>query len=126
MSVRLSGAILSLLLAPSAPAAAQVAAAPVGTPAPAARSVDHARFQGPERIAIERCVPRLQRFGRIQVDDVRRHARAGWRVLGTVNDGGAGLGYSYGLRRGYGHRAFTCTVGGDGRISLKTTRIRRY
>ncbi|HYI39307.1 MAG TPA: hypothetical protein VE053_03205 [Allosphingosinicella sp.] len=108
-----------LLLAAAAPAAAQVSASP-------AARIGDTRFQGPERAAIARCAPRIERFGRIQVDDVRRHGRSGWRVHGTVNDGGAGLGYSYGLRRGYGHRAFTCTVGEDGRVKLKTTRIRRY
>jgi hypothetical protein len=61
----------------------------------------------------------------MRVDDVRRNGRSGWRVYGTVNDGG-GQGYGYGLRRGYGPRAFTCTVRDDGRVRLKTSKLRRY
>lgn len=118
MPVNFSATLLLLASAVQGSPAAQ-------DPAPAAR-LDHARFPAPERAAIERCAPRLERFGRIQVDDVRRHGRGGWRIHGTVNDGGGGLGYGYGLRRGYGHRSFTCTVGDDGRIRLKTQRIRRY
>jgi hypothetical protein len=94
------------------------------------RSVDAVRFRGPERFAVERCAPYVDRYGRMRVDDVRRHGRSGWRVYGTVNDGGGGLGggygSGYGLRRGYGHRAFTCTVREDGRVKLKTRRLRTY
>jgi hypothetical protein len=88
------------------------------------RSVDALRFRGPERFAIERCGPYVERFGRMRVDDVRRHGRNGWRVYGTV--GGAALGNSDGWRRGYAPRAFTCTVRDDGRVKLKTSRLRRY
>ena len=114
-----------LLLVQAVPSTAQDGA-PGSVAGPSARSAQYPRFQGPERAAIERCAPRLERFGRLQVEDVRRHGRSGWRVRGTVNDGGAGLGYGYGLRRGYGHRTFTCTVGEDGQVRLKTQRLRRY
>jgi hypothetical protein len=87
------------------------------------RSVDSFRFRGPERVAVERCAPSVERYGRMRVDDVRRHDR-GWRVYGTV--GGAAIGDSNGWRRGYAPRAFTCTVRDDGRIKLKTKRLSRY
>lgn len=89
------------------------------------RSVDGIRFRGVERFAVERCAPHVERYGRMRVDEVRRHSRRSWRVYGTVNDGG-GYGGGYGLRRGYGLRAFTCTVREDGRVKLKTKRMRRY
>jgi hypothetical protein len=90
------------------------------------RSVESLRFRGAERFAVERCVPYVERFGRMRVDDVRRRGSNGWRVYGTVNDGGGRQGYGYGLRRGYGPRAFTCTVRDDGRVKLKTSKMRRY
>jgi hypothetical protein len=89
------------------------------------RSVESLRFRGAERFAVERCAPYVARYGNMRVDDVRRHSRSSWRVYGTVNDGG-GYGYGYGLRRGYGHRSFTCTVREDGRVKLKTRKLRRY
>jgi hypothetical protein len=88
------------------------------------RSVDALRFRGPERFAVERCAPYVERYGRMRVDDVRRHSRGRWRVYGTV--GGAAIGDSNGWRRGYAPRAFTCTVRDDGRVKLKTSRLRRY
>jgi len=88
------------------------------------RSVDSLRFRGPQRLAVERCAPLVERFGRMRVDDVRRHRSGGWRVYGTV--GGAAIGDSNGWRKGYVPRAFTCTVRDDGRVKLKTSRMRRY
>jgi hypothetical protein len=142
MPARLSAAILLISLA-AAPAAAQdgrsraqrvadeiarqveATAQAVGTVTDSVnRSVDTLRFRGPERFAVERCVPYVQRFGRMRVDDVRRYRRDSWRVYGTV--GGAALGDSNGWRRGYVPRAFTCTVREDGRVKLKTSRLRRY
>jgi hypothetical protein len=87
------------------------------------RSVDSVRFRGAERFAVERCAPYVERFGRMRVDDVRRHGRSSWRVYGTV--AGAALGDSNGWRRGYAPRAFTCTVREDGRVKLKTSKLRR-
>jgi len=144
MPARLTSTLLLLALA-AAPAAAQdydrrsraervaeeiarqleATADAVGTVTDSvSRSVDSLRFRGAERFAVERCVPYVERFGRMRVDDVRRHGRGGWRVYGTVNDGG-GQGYGYGLRRGFGPRAFTCTVREDGRVKLKTSKLRR-
>ncbi len=88
------------------------------------RSVDTLRFRGPERFAVERCAPYVERYGVMRVDDVRRHSRSRWRVYGTV--GGAAIGDSNGWRRGYAPRAFTCTVREDGRVKLKTKKLRRY
>ena len=88
------------------------------------RSVDSMRFRGAERFAVERCAPYVERYGRIRVDDVRRHSRSSWRVYGTV--GGAAIGDANGWRRGYVPRAFTCTVREDGRVKLKTSKLRRY
>ncbi len=144
MSARLSGAMLFLSLA-AAPAAAQdydrrsrteriaddiarqveATAGAIGTVTDSVnRSVDALRFRGPERFAVERCAPYVERYGRMRVDDVRRHSRGRWRVYGTV--GGAAIGDSNGWRRGYAPRAFTCTVRDDGRVKLKTSRLRRY
>ncbi|MGZ8286548.1 MAG: hypothetical protein ACXW27_10365 [Allosphingosinicella sp.] len=145
MSARLSGAVLFLSLAAAAPAMAQdddrrsraervadeiarqveATANAVGTVTDSVhRSVDTLRFRGAERFAVERCAPHVERFGRMRVDDVRRHGRGGWRVYGTV--AGAAIGDSNGWRRGYVPRAFTCTVREDGRVKLKTGKLRRY
>ncbi len=145
MPARVSGAVLFLSLAAAAPAAAQeydrrsraerVAdeiARQVEATANAVetvtgsihRSVDGLRFRGAERFAAERCAPYVERYGRMRIDDVRRHGRRSWRVYGTV--GGAALGDSNGWRRGYAPRAFTCTVREDGKVKLKTSRLRRY
>jgi hypothetical protein len=103
----------------------EATASAVGTVADSVnRSVDTLRFRGAERVAVERCAPLAERYGRIRVDDVRRYGRGGWRVYGTV--GGAAIGDSNGWRRGYAPRAFTCTIREDGRIKLKTSRLRRY
>ena len=136
MSARLTGAILFLSLA-AAPAAAQdydrrsraeriadeiarqveATAGAIGTVTDSVhRSVDSMRFRGAERFAVERCAPYVERYGRMRVDDVRRHGRYSWRVYGTV--GGAAIGDSNGWRRGYAPRAFTCTVREDGRVKL--------
>jgi hypothetical protein len=144
MSARLSAAILCLTLA-AAPAFAQdydrrsraervadeiarqleATADAVGTVTDSVnRSVDGLRFRGAERFAVERCAPAVERYGRMRVDDVRRNGRRSWRVYGTV--GGGGIGDMRGGWRGYSPRAFTCTVRDDGRVRLKTSRLRRY
>ena len=144
MTARLSAAILLAALA-AAPAAAQdydrrsraervaddiarqveATAEAVGVVTDSVyRSVDALRFRGPERFAVERCAPYVERYGRMRVDDVRRHSRGRWRVYGTVS--GAGIGNMRGGWRGYAPRAFTCTVREDGRVRLKTSRLRRY
>lgn len=144
MSPRSTGALLILSLA-AAPAIAQdydrrsraeriadeiarqveATAGAIGTVTDSVhRSVDSVRFRGAERFAVERCEPYVARYGRMRVDDVRRHSRNSWRVYGTV--GGAALGDSNGWRRGYVPRAFTCTVREDGRVKLKTSKLRMY
>lgn len=145
MPARMSATILLLSLAAAAPALArdhdrpsraeriaddiarqmEAAAGAVGTVTDSVhRSVDTVRFRGAERFAVERCAPYVERYGRMRVDDVRRHSRSRWRVYGTV--GGAALGNSNGWRRGYAPRAFTCTVREDGRVKLKTNKLRMY
>jgi hypothetical protein len=89
------------------------------------RSVYDVRFRGPERYAIDACRPQVERYGRMRVDDVRPHKRRSFRVYG-ITEGFSG-GY-YGRYRGrdYGPRSFTCTVREDGRVKVKTKRLRRY
>ncbi len=145
MSARTSASFLLLALAAAAPAFAQdydrrsraeriadevarqleATANAVGTVTDSVhRSVDSMRFRGPERFAVERCAPYVERYGRMRIDDVRRYGGSSWRVYGTV--GGAAIGDSNGWRRGYAPRALTCTVREDGRVKLKTKRLRRY
>jgi hypothetical protein len=139
----LSGGILAIaLLAAASPAAAQydrrtraervadeiarqveATADALGTVTESvSRSVDTLRYRGAERFAIDRCGPSVERYGRMSVDGVERRGRRGWRVYGTV--GSAGYGSAW--RGGYAPRAFTCTVRDDGRVKLRTKRIRRY
>ena len=90
-------------------------------------SVRGARFRGPERYAIERCAPYVERYGRMRVEDVRRHDRRSHRVYGTVEGGRYDTSYRdrYDRRDRYEYRSFTCTVRYDGRVKLKTKRYRR-
>lgn len=88
------------------------------------RGINDVRFRGPERYAIDACRPSVERYGAMRVDDVRPYKRRSFRVYGTTQ--GFGGGY-YGSRsRGYGPRAFTCTAQDDGRVKVKTRRLRRY
>ena len=103
-------------------------------------SVRDVRFRGRDRLAIDRCAPYLERYGRMHVDDVRRYKRYSLRVYGTVG----GERYDSGYRRdryddryrrdryddrygrdGYRLRSFTCTVRDDGRVKVKTKKLRR-
>jgi hypothetical protein len=96
-------------------------AAAVGTVQEALyESVNGIRYQGPERFAIERCAPQVQRYGRMRVEEVRPYKRRSWRVYGTVSSDGGYLGRS----RGYDYRSFKCTVSDSGRVKVKTKRIR--
>jgi hypothetical protein len=115
MAARISGLALFLALA-AIPAEAQDGAGRAG-------SVDLLRFAGPERAAVERCAPLVERFGRMRIDSVRA-SRGGWRVDGTV--AGAAIGDSNGWRKGFAPRAFTCTVAADGRARLKTSKLSRF
>jgi len=117
MAARISGSALALALAlASFPAAGQESGGK-------SASVDLLRFKPAERVAVERCAPLVERFGRMRIDSVRAQGR-GWRVDGTV--AGAAIGDSNGWRKGFAPRAFTCTVGTDGRPRLKTTKLSRY
>ena len=103
-------------------------------------SVRDVRFRGRDREAIDRCAPYVERYGRMHVDDVRRYKRYSLRVYGTVGGEGYDSRYRrdryddryrrdryddrYGRDR-YGIRSFTCTVRDDGRVKLKTKRLRR-
>ncbi len=86
------------------------------------RSINDVRYRGPERFAVDACRPHVERYGRMRVDQVRPYKRHSFRVYGTTQ--GYGGGY-YGSRS-YGLRSFTCTVQDDGRVKLKTKRLRRY
>ena len=89
------------------------------------------RWSGPEREAVRMCVPRLERYGRVRIDQVRPHSRRSIRVYGTIDAGGWGSdrGYSrysrYSRSSRYGLRSFTCTARYDGRVKIKTRRLRR-
>ncbi|HEX2762494.1 MAG TPA: hypothetical protein VHM92_01440 [Allosphingosinicella sp.] len=82
------------------------------------RSLRGIRYTAEEREAIDRCAPSVQRYGRMRIDRVRPYSRRSWRVEGTT-DGRRGYDY----RRAY-PRAFTCTVRYDGRVKVKTKRLR--
>lgn len=89
------------------------------------RSLYDVRFRGPERFAIDACRPQVERYGQMRVDQVRPYKRRSFRVYGTTD--GYGASYYGGYRsRAYGPRTFTCTVSDDGRVKVKTRRLRRY
>lgn len=90
------------------------------------RSLYDVRFQGPERYAIDACRPRVERYGRMRVDNVRPYGRRSWRVYGVTDGYGGGYYDRYSSSRYYAPRSFTCTVRDDGRVKLKTNRLRRY
>jgi hypothetical protein len=138
----LAGAVLGLgLIAAASPAAAQnrsrtgevaeeiarairETASAVGTVTDAAyESVNGIRYRGRERHAIDRCAPQVERYGRMRIEDVRPYERRSFRVYGTVGGDGR-YDDRYGSRDRYGMRSFTCTVRDDGRVKLKTKRLR--
>ena len=102
-------------------------------------SIGEVRFRGRHRWAIDRCAPYVERYGRMHVDDVRRYKRYSFRVYGTV--GGDRYERRHDDRRyddrryedrrydrydrSYAMRSFTCTVREDGRVKLKTKKLRR-
>jgi len=89
------------------------------------RSLYEVRFRGPERYAIDACRPQVERYGRMRVDDVRPHKRRSFRVYG-ITEGYRGAYYDRRASRSYGPRSFICTVSDNGRINVKTKKIRRY
>ena len=89
------------------------------------RSLYDVRWRGPERFAIDACRPRLERYGRMRVDDVRPYGRRSFRVYG-MTEGYGGDSYDRYRSSRYAPRSFTCTVRDDGRVKVKTSRLRRY
>ncbi|MEA3015442.1 MAG: hypothetical protein QOI38_164 [Sphingomonadales bacterium] len=81
-----------------------------------ANGVGRIRYRGAERFAIRRCAPRVERYGRMQVEQVAPYGRRSMRVYGTA--GAATVSY-----RGVEPRAFACTVRDDGRVRLSTRRL---
>ncbi len=84
-------------------------------------SVNGIRYRGAERRAIDYCRPRVERYGYMRVEDVRPYGRRSFRVYGTTDPRGA---YYDRYSSRYSPRTFTCTVRDDGRVKLKTRRIR--
>jgi hypothetical protein len=89
------------------------------------RGINDVRWRGPERFAVDACRPYVERHGQMRVDHVRPYKRRSFRVYGTTQGYGGG-GYYASRSRGYAPRSFTCTVQDDGRVKLKTKRLRRY
>jgi len=90
-------------------------------------SLGELRWNGAQRFAIDRCRPYLGRYGAIRVDRVDPYGNRSLRVYGVTGYGG-GYGqpaYAY-ARTAYDSRSFACTVRDDGRVKLKTSRLRRY
>ena len=81
-----------------------------------ANSVGRVRWRSAERDAIGRCAARVERYGKMHVEDVTPYGRRSLRVYGRTE----GRSYS---SRGYGPRAFACTVRNDGRVKLSTRRL---
>lgn len=88
------------------------------------RSIDDVRYRGPERFAIDACRPQVERYGRMRVEDVRPYKRGSFRVYGVTEGYNVGDDDRYRSRQ-YAPRSFTCTVRTDGRIKVKTKRLRR-
>ena len=88
------------------------------------RGINDVRWRGPERFAVDACRPYTERYGPMRVDAVRPYKRRSYRVYG-VTQGYRG-GYYGSSSRGSAPRSFTCTVQDDGRVKLKTKRLRRY
>jgi len=85
-------------------------------------SLGELRWNSAQRFAIDRCRPYLDRYGALRVDRVDPYGNRSLRVYGVTGYGG---GYGYG-RGGNDPRSFACTVRDDGRVKLKTSRVRRY
>lgn len=86
-------------------------------------SLDTVRWGRAERFAIDRCRPAVERFGAMRVDRVDPYGRRSLRVYGVTGHASPGYGYA---RAAYDARSFACTVRDDGRVKLKTSRMRRY
>lgn len=81
-----------------------------------ANSVGRVRWRSAERDAIGRCAARVERYGKMHVEDVSPYGRRSLRVHGRTE----GRSYS---SRDSAPRAFACTVRDDGRVKLSTRRL---
>lgn len=88
------------------------------------RSLYEMRYRGAERFAIDACRPQVERYGRMRIDDVRPYKRRTFRVYGVTEGYRGNYGDRYRSRE-FGPRSFKCTVGEDGRVKVKTKRLRR-
>ncbi|HZF42773.1 MAG TPA: hypothetical protein VEZ48_05135 [Sphingomonadaceae bacterium] len=84
------------------------------------RSVNDIRWRGPQRFAIDACRPSVERYGRMRVEDVQPYKRRSQRVYGIAEGYRAG----YYERSRSAARSFTCTVRDDGRVKVKTKKLR--
>jgi hypothetical protein len=89
------------------------------------RSLYEVRYRGAERFAIDACRSQVERYGRMRIDDVRPYKRSSLRVYG-ITEGYRGSYADRYRNRDFGPRSFTCTVGRDGRVKVKTKRLRGY
>ena len=89
------------------------------------RSLYEVRYRGPERFAIDACRPQVERYGRMRIDEVRPYKRRGFKVYG-LTEGYRDTYYDQHRSGNFGPRSFKCTVGEDGRVKVKTKRLRRY
>ena len=88
------------------------------------RSLYEVRYRGAERFAIDACRPRVERYGRMRIEDVRPYKRRSFRVYG-ITEGYRGSSYDR-YRSNVGARSFRCTVSDSGRVKVKTKRLRAY
>ena len=89
------------------------------------RSLYEVRYRGPERFAIDACSPQVERYGRMRIDDVRPYKSRGFKVYGVTEGYRGNYDDRYSSRE-FGPRSFKCTVREDGRVKVKTKRLRRF
>lgn len=89
------------------------------------RSLYEVRYRGAERFAIDACRPKVERYGRMRIDDVRPHKRNGFKVYGITEGYRAAYGDRY-RNSSSGPRSFICTVSDSRRVKVKTKRLRGY
>jgi hypothetical protein len=87
------------------------------------QGVNGVRYRGAERYAIDVCRPRVERYGLMRVETVQPYGRRSFRVYGTTDPRASYYDRSR-WGRGYSPRSFTCTVRDDGRVKVKTRRLR--
>lgn len=89
------------------------------------RSLYEVRYRGAERYAIDACRPQVERYGRMRIDNVRPYKRGSFRVYGVTEGYRGAYGDRY-RNSSFGPRSFTCTVSDNGRVKVKTKRLRGY